>query len=706
MRCSIPSPHCTSTAGDVRPAKGAILDMDLGITVTHLCLRCRGRFERSPNAQINLQILKLMINSGAGSIEDLVALQNQKIMQLQDQVLTLQQDKELLQLQDKNTIKEITAMSSYSKGLADKLEHTEQVAEERKKRLRAIQFCKSKNKRPKITHNEQTNMQMHQPDNLKHCYLFIYKQNCQQRLWDHFRHLLKKGGIDLPSFKQIKESSVARSYTTTINKMVPIHEFNDGVLHGAYVGLTNRLKFAVKASFDQIPSELTVCLGGDGRSYSHRSHSVGFGFHLMQEFNPTIVSYFFFNANEWIGMNAHQWFFQQGDFNTLFVYDGDEDNSKLIRACSDMDLELQHLKAHPLEVNGRQIQLNFIHSSDMVFTAALMGVKNANAKAPCLHCLVIGPARGDPKTHKSFHTRPYHNDDHEDIQNWESDHKGETFEFEPELGYTGGPALTLSAKDIAVEYLHFRLNLYKRIISHLAMHARSYSTLIKLNQYLNSISGLKVDLQWDGKKISVTHLKEDQIDILFHHHHSFETLFPQQLGTHLNRIFNLLSQLLNVGRHGTPSNNSTKAKNQNTIGQQLLEALLLQIDGFQPLFTQTQITPYLHSACAHLEDITKQIGPISKFSSSIIEAVNHQQVTMYLRNTMKGGGRNRENPWKHVLYRELLLAFDQSKLRGIKFQDSCDSNKNTLGWIMLHVRCSFSRVRLVCKVLLRTVLYS
>ena len=121
-------------------------------------------------------------------------------------------------------------------------------------------------------------------------YMFVHERNCQKRLWDKFKSMLKSCGVDLPSYTEIKESTIATNYNDKINQMVKIHEYDSTHLTGAYVSLIERLKFAIGLTYDTPPSNLTVCLGGDGRSYSHKSHSVGFGFYLVQDTAATIVS--------------------------------------------------------------------------------------------------------------------------------------------------------------------------------------------------------------------------------------------------------------------------------------------------------------------------------------------------------------------------------------------------------------------------------
>ena len=296
----------------------------------------------------------------------------------------------------------------------------------------------------------------------------------------------------------------------------------------------------------------------------------------------------------------------------------------------------------------------------MVFSASVLGLKNANARAPCLFCLAIGDQRGKLDHHKSAPTRPIHEDD-EAVREWEAKHNGETFEFDPTLGYKGTHALTINAKQLAIEYLHFRLNVYKRVISHIALMAKRYSSISSLNEYINnSIKGLNMNLEWNGKKISITPLKENQIDLLFSYQHTFEKVFPHELGLHLNQIFSTLASMVQQCKSSIPIPPS-QTSNPPNLGQTLLQLLLHSVPGYAPLFTPAQITPYLHVACAHLEDVNKRLGPISKFSSSIIEAVNHDQVKRYLNNTMKGGGRLRENPWTFVIYRELLLALHKKQ---------------------------------------------
>ena len=60
---------------------------------------------------------------------------------------------------------------------------------------------------------------------------------------------------------------------------------------------------------------------------------------------------------------------------------------------------------------------------------------------------------------------------------------------------------------------------------------------------------------------------------------------------------------------------------------------------FPPLFTKSQITPYIHFACAHLEDVIERHGSIT---TATTKPHQHQPTTTALHTTMDGSTPTRK----------------------------------------------------------------
>jgi hypothetical protein len=131
--------------------------------------------------------------------------------------------------------------------------------------------------------------------------------------------------------------------------------------------------------------------------------------------------------------------------------------------------EILDLKLIGLDHDGQHTSVSFILSSDMVFLAYLLGVKRANAKCSCLFCLVYGDNKGDVTLHTMYPPRPLHRGDTKalnvvEMVSQEESESNTRFDFSPAFGYNGVCAISaLTHEDLAVERLHLRLNLYKKV---------------------------------------------------------------------------------------------------------------------------------------------------------------------------------------------------------------------------------------------------
>ncbi len=154
----------------------------------------------------------------------------------------------------------------------------------------------------------------------------------------------------------------------------------------------------------------------------------------------------------------------------------------------------------------------------------------------------------------------------------------------------------------------------------------------------------------EGGKASCPHLKEHEIEKLFHHHPSFESFLPSPLCAHLNTLFNLLSQLFGFVSNPDPNVSA------DDLGDKLLAHLTLPIHQFCPIFEQNQITPYLHLLCAHIQRTTDVHGGLGGVSTSVVESVNFRHTKKLINHTSKGGGKTKQHFWFDVVLDEKMLV--------------------------------------------------
>ncbi|RGB28240.1 hypothetical protein C1646_797379 [Rhizophagus diaphanus] len=80
---------------------------------------------------------------------------------------------------------------------------------------------------------------------------------------------------------------------------------------------------------------------------------------------------------------------------------------------------------------------------------------------------------------------------------------------------------------------------------------------------------------------------------------------------------------------------------------------------FKVLYMPSDITPYMHVLVCHMSEFMerhKQFG-ITAFSCAAVEKKNHQQVTHFFRQTMKGGGKNKKSAIADILEYENRVLF-------------------------------------------------
>ena len=111
-------------------------------------------------------------------------------------------------------------------------------------------------------------------------------------MWNAFGRLLPQSQIHIPTYQSIKQSKIAQDCIHRVLGHVPIQEYDDNVLECARVSLIDRLKFALRLQYETCPEHVAICLGGDGRSYSHRSHSVLLGFYLVEVSSHSVARNF------------------------------------------------------------------------------------------------------------------------------------------------------------------------------------------------------------------------------------------------------------------------------------------------------------------------------------------------------------------------------------------------------------------------------
>ena len=81
------------------------------------------------------------------------------------------------------------------------------------------------------------------------------------------------------------------------------------------------------------------------------------------------------------------------------------------------------------------------------------------------------------------------------------------------------------------------------------------------------------------------------------------------------------------------------------------------------LYKPSDITPYMHILYNHIPNMIRnhsKLG-IQAFSCAPIEKKNHQQVTLFFRQTLKGGGSKHKSVIKDILEyenRSLFYLFD------------------------------------------------
>ena len=131
---------------------------------------------------------------------------------------------------------------------------------------------------------------LHMTEHLQQFFLFILQHQCKKRMWNAFGRLLAQSQIQFPTYQSIKQTTIAQDCIQRVLGHVPIHEYDGNDFEGALVSLIDRLKFALRLQFATCPEHVAICVGGDGRSYSHQSHSVLLGFYLVEESSPIFTA--------------------------------------------------------------------------------------------------------------------------------------------------------------------------------------------------------------------------------------------------------------------------------------------------------------------------------------------------------------------------------------------------------------------------------
>ena len=139
--------------------------------------------------------------------------------------------------------------------------------------------------------------------------------------------------------------------------------------------------------------------------------------------------------------------------------------------------------------------------------------------------------------------------------------------------------------------------------------AHKHSAVESLEDYFNTIKGIKLTLAWSGTKTSASALKENLIDAVFLHRPHFKEVFHPALASHINSIFEVLGSITRLMLWSVSSASIARAAGKLTkLGSPLLELLVHSVLDFPPLFTKSQITPYIHFACVHLGDLPERHG--------------------------------------------------------------------------------------------------
>jgi hypothetical protein len=306
---------------------------------------------------------------------------------------------------------------------------------------------------------------------------------------------------------------------------------------------------------------------------------------------------------------------------------------------------------HCTNHSGKHAIVELVLSGDMVFLVNLLGLKRANSKCPCLFCLVYGDNRGVPELNSSYPPRPINDEDKEALElatiATQEEGMAPSFDFWPELGYKGECAIPILQKEIAVERLHLRINIFKKIMTRVVQLVHKHGSVSQLNDYVFAKTGIRPEFTMEGKA-TCPHLKEHEIEAIFQHKAEFEQFLPAPLGMHFNTMFDLLGQIFAFASVPSPT------LSIDHVGETLLSHLITSIPNFGAIFQPKEITPYLHVLCSHIQRTTDVHGGLGSTSTSIVETVNFKHTRKLISHTAKGGGNPSHHFWFDVVLQEKM----------------------------------------------------
>ncbi len=190
-------------------------------------------------------------------------------------------------------------------------------------------------------------------------------------------------------------------------------------------------------------------------------------------------------------------------------------------------------------------------------------------------------------------------------------------------------------------------------MSRVVQYAHKLKCIPNLNSYLSRLLGCEFSASFKQKPL-VPRLKEDVVHKLFTTATNFGGVFPPRLAAHIDKLFLLVGDILRRSSGPGDCGDESLA----SLGERLLVAFQEKIDGYDPFFNQSQITPYLHILCAHMERVVDLHGGLGGYSSSIVETVNSLQTRKLILHTSKGGGKhNRHHFWLNVKVEEMIRKY-------------------------------------------------